>query len=148
MFSDWHLAMASYNGGPGRVQRAVKASGLTDFWELTANDRYLPRETREYVPMILAAMIIAKNPAQYGFDVPPVESLDYDKVEVAGRPSTFAAWRNGPARPSTKSRRSTPNSVAGPRRSALPSTRSRCRPARGRSCRPDSPRLVRANSRP
>ena len=82
MFSDWHLAMASYNGGPGRVQRAVRASGLEDFWELTANDRYLPRETREYVPMILAAVIIAKNPAQYGFEVPPVESLAYDKVRV------------------------------------------------------------------
>jgi membrane-bound lytic murein transglycosylase D len=83
MFSDWHLAMASYNGGPGRVQRAMKASGLADFWELTANDRYLPRETREYVPMILAAVIIAKNPAQYGFEPPPVEALSYDKVRVA-----------------------------------------------------------------
>ncbi len=83
MFSDWHLAMASYNGGPGRVQRAMRASGLDDFWELTANERYLPRETREYVPMILAAMIIAKNPAQYGFDAPPVETLAYDKVRVA-----------------------------------------------------------------
>jgi membrane-bound lytic murein transglycosylase D len=83
MFSDWHLAMASYNGGPGRVQRAVRASGLSDFWELTANERYLPRETREYVPMILAAVIIAKNPTQYGFDAPAIESLAYDKVRVA-----------------------------------------------------------------
>ncbi len=83
MFSDWHLAMASYNGGPGRVQRAMKASGLDDFWNLTASDRYLPRETREYVPMILAAVIIAKNPAQYGFEPPPIEALEYDKVRVA-----------------------------------------------------------------
>ena len=83
MFSDWHLAMASYNGGPGRVQRALKASGMGDFWQLTSNERYLPRETREYVPMILAAMIIAKNPAQYGFEVPPVDSAEYDKVRVA-----------------------------------------------------------------
>ncbi len=83
MFSDWHLAMASYNGGPGRVQRAMRASGLSDFWTLSANERYLPRETREYVPMILAAVIIAKNPAQYGFDVPEVEALAYDKVRVA-----------------------------------------------------------------
>ena len=83
MFSDWHLAMASYNGGPGRVQRALRASGFSDFWELTANDRYLPRETREYVPMILAAVIIAKNPAQYGFEPPPIEALAYDKVRVA-----------------------------------------------------------------
>ncbi|AMY10234.1 Membrane-bound lytic murein transglycosylase D precursor [Luteitalea pratensis] len=82
MFSDWHLAMASYNGGPGRVQRAMKSAGVEDFWELTANERYLPRETREYVPMILAAMIIAKNPTQYGFEAPPIETLAYDKVEV------------------------------------------------------------------
>jgi membrane-bound lytic murein transglycosylase D len=82
MFSDWHLAMASYNGGPGRVQRAMKAARVDDFWELTANDRYLPRETREYVPMILAAVIIAKNPTQYGFEPTPIEALAYDKVQV------------------------------------------------------------------
>ena len=82
MFSDWHLAMASYNGGPGRVQRAMKASGIEDFWELTANDRFLPRETREYVPMILAAVIIAKNPTQYGFDAPANEGLAYDAVAL------------------------------------------------------------------
>lgn len=82
MFADWHLAMASYNGGPGRVQRAMKASGEGDFWTLTDDSRYLPRETREYVPMILAAIIIAKNPAKYGFDAPPIEGLAYDKVRV------------------------------------------------------------------
>jgi membrane-bound lytic murein transglycosylase D len=71
MFEDWHLAMASYNGGPGRVQRAITRSRKTDFWTLTANSRFLPRETRDYVPMILAAVLIAKNPAQYGFNVIP-----------------------------------------------------------------------------
>lgn len=69
MFQDWHLAMASYNGGPGRVQRAIKRSGRDEFWSLSSSARFLPRETREYVPMILAAVIIAKNPAKYGFDV-------------------------------------------------------------------------------
>lgn len=69
MFEDWHLAMASYNGGPGRVQRAIKRSRKTDFWSLSATRRYLPRETRDYVPMILAAVIIARNPAQYGFAI-------------------------------------------------------------------------------
>ena len=82
MFSDWHLAMASYNGGPGRVQRAMKSAGVADFWQLTENERYLPRETREYVPMILAAVIIAKNPTQYGFEAATIEALAYDKVEV------------------------------------------------------------------
>ncbi len=71
---DWHLALASYNGGPGRVQRAVKRSGRSDFWKLTATTRYLPRETRDYVPLILAAIIIARNPAQYGMNVLPFES--------------------------------------------------------------------------
>jgi membrane-bound lytic murein transglycosylase D len=82
MFDDWHLAMASYNGGPGRMQRAIKASRRTDFWSLTATSRYLPRETREYVPMILAAVIIAKNPAKYGFDVPPPAAPLTETVEV------------------------------------------------------------------
>jgi peptidoglycan lytic transglycosylase D len=80
MFGDWHLAMASYNGGPGRVQRAVKRSQKDDFWTLTATTRYLPRETRDYVPMILAAIIIAKNPAQYGFDIAPVSPIATEKV--------------------------------------------------------------------
>jgi membrane-bound lytic murein transglycosylase D len=79
MFDDWHLAMASYNGGPGRMQRAVKRSGIDDFWRLTSSTKYLPRETREYVPMILAAIIIAKNPAQYGFDAPASPTTAYDK---------------------------------------------------------------------
>lgn len=82
MFSDWHLALASYNGGPGRVQRALKSSGDEDFWALSSSTRYLPRETREYVPMILAAIIIAKNPGQYGFEIEPTEPLAYDKVRV------------------------------------------------------------------
>lgn len=82
MFSDWHLALASYNGGPGRVQRAMKASGRDDFWTLSEGTRYLPQETREYVPMILASIIIARNPAQYGFDIEPFEPLSYDKVRV------------------------------------------------------------------
>jgi membrane-bound lytic murein transglycosylase D len=80
MFGDWHLAMASYNGGPGRVQRAVKRSQKDDFWTLTATTRYLPRETRDYVPMILAAIIIAKNPAQYGFDIAPVSPIPTENV--------------------------------------------------------------------
>jgi membrane-bound lytic murein transglycosylase D len=79
---DWHLALASYNGGPGRVQRAVARSQKTDFWELTSSTRYLPRETREYVPMILAAMVIAKNPTQYGFNVSADQPLSYERVKV------------------------------------------------------------------
>jgi membrane-bound lytic murein transglycosylase D len=79
---DWHLALASYNGGPGRLQRAVKKSGIDDFWALTDKAKILPRETREYVPMILAAIVIARNPAQYGFDFEPEAPHSYDKVTL------------------------------------------------------------------
>ncbi len=80
MFEDWHLAMASYNGGPGRVQRAITRSRKTDFWTLTDSSRFLPRETRDYVPMILAAVLIAKNPTQYGFEVEPMDPTPVEKV--------------------------------------------------------------------
>src|SRR5215510_10543512 len=85
MFGDWHLALASYNGGPGRVQKAMQRSRLEDFWKLSATSRYLPRETRDYVPLILAAVIIAKNPAQYGLTVSP-DSLDEPKFETVMLP--------------------------------------------------------------
>ncbi len=79
---DWHLALASYNGGPGRVQRAMTRSGLDDFWSLAQRPRLLPRETREYVPMILAAIVVARNPLEDGFDVSTALPLEYDKVSV------------------------------------------------------------------
>jgi membrane-bound lytic murein transglycosylase D len=82
MFDDWHLAMASYNGGPGRMQRAIRRSGRSDFWSLSSTSRYLPRETREYVPMILAAVIIAKNPVKYGFDVPATAAPAIETVAM------------------------------------------------------------------
>ena len=79
---DWHLVLAAYNGGLGRVQRAIKRSGRDDFWSLSQSSRYLPRETREYVPLILAAIVVAKNPAQYGFEITPADPIDYEKVSV------------------------------------------------------------------
>jgi membrane-bound lytic murein transglycosylase D len=81
---DWHLALASYNGGPGRVQRAMKKHGIDDFWKLTAKPKLLPRETREYVPMILAAIVIARNPAQYGFDFEPEPARAFERVTLPG----------------------------------------------------------------
>lgn len=82
-FDNWHLALASYNGGPGRVQRAIARSGRDDFWSLSASTRFLPRETRDYVPLILAAVIVAKNPAQYGLTVTPVEAPAVEAVTLA-----------------------------------------------------------------
>jgi peptidoglycan lytic transglycosylase D len=79
---DWHLALASYNGGPGRLQRAMKAARLDDFWRLAEKPKFLPRETREYVPMILAAIVIARNPAQYGFDFEAEAELQFDSVTL------------------------------------------------------------------
>jgi len=77
---DWHLVLAAYNGGLGRVQRAMKRSGKDDFWSLSTSTRYLPRETREYVPLILAAIIVAKNPTQYGFEITAEEPTPFETV--------------------------------------------------------------------
>ncbi|MEQ1872025.1 MAG: transglycosylase SLT domain-containing protein, partial [Vicinamibacterales bacterium] len=93
---DWHMALASYNGGPGRLQKAATRGKAGDFWSLAAKPRLLPRETRNYVPMILAAIIIAKNPAQYGFEF---EADGPPAYEVVGLPRPvdlrrIAEWTN------------------------------------------------------
>ncbi|HET7208516.1 MAG TPA: LysM peptidoglycan-binding domain-containing protein [Terriglobales bacterium] len=81
-FGDWYLAMAAYNSGPGTVQSAVKRTGYADFWELYRRN-VLPRETRNYVPIIVAVTIMAKNPAQYGLDtVIPDKPLTSDTVRI------------------------------------------------------------------
>jgi membrane-bound lytic murein transglycosylase D len=93
---DWHLALASYNGGPGRLQRAMNKARIDDFWKLAEKPKVLPRETREYVPMILAAIVIARNPAQYGFDFEAEPPHSYDKVTLP-RPVDLrrvAEWTN------------------------------------------------------
>jgi membrane-bound lytic murein transglycosylase D len=64
---DWYLSMAGYDWGAGNVQRAVEKTGYADFWELYKRNN-LPGETKNYVPEILAAIIIANHPTQYGFD--------------------------------------------------------------------------------
>ncbi|MDR3739521.1 MAG: transglycosylase SLT domain-containing protein [Terracidiphilus sp.] len=64
---DWYLSMAAYNWGTGSVQRAVEKTGYADFWELYRRNN-LPVETKNYVPEIIAAIIIANHPEQYGFD--------------------------------------------------------------------------------
>ena len=81
-FGDWYLAMAAYNSGPGTVQAAVKRTGYADFWELYRRN-VLPKETRNYVPIILAVTIMAKNPSQYGLDEVVMEHpADYDTVTI------------------------------------------------------------------
>jgi membrane-bound lytic murein transglycosylase D len=81
-FGDWYLAMAAYNSGPGTVQSAVKRTGYADFWELYRRN-VLPKETRNYVPIIVAVTIMAKNPGQYGLDsIIPDREMAYDTVKI------------------------------------------------------------------
>jgi membrane-bound lytic murein transglycosylase D len=81
-FGDWYLAMAAYNSGPGTIQSAVKRTGYADFWELYKRN-VLPKETRNYVPIILAVTIMAKNPQQYGLqDVVAEKPTPYDSVKI------------------------------------------------------------------
>jgi membrane-bound lytic murein transglycosylase D len=81
-FGDWYLAMAAYNSGPGTVQNAVKRTGYADFWELYRRN-VLPKETRNYVPIILAVTIMAKNPEQYGLaSVVKEKPVPYDTVKI------------------------------------------------------------------
>jgi membrane-bound lytic murein transglycosylase D len=74
--------MAAYNSGPGNVQQAVRRTGYADFWELYRRD-VLPKETKNYVPIILAMTIMSKNPEQYGLSaVQPEPAERYDVVRV------------------------------------------------------------------
>ncbi|HUZ97265.1 MAG TPA: transglycosylase SLT domain-containing protein [Edaphobacter sp.] len=81
-FGDWYLAMAAYDWGPGNVQRAVMRTGYADFWELYRRN-VLPGETKNYVPGIIAAIIMSKNPTQYGLDkMVPEPAVVSDTVTV------------------------------------------------------------------
>ena len=81
-FGDWYLAMAAYDWGPGNIQKVVQRTGYADFWELYRRNA-MPKETRAYVPQILAAVIMAKNPERYGLDkVTPDPPVLYDTVHT------------------------------------------------------------------
>ncbi len=82
---DWYLAMAAYNAGPTRVDRAVRYTGYADFWEFYYR-KALPLETRNYVPIVLAMVIMAKYPAEYGLEnVQPDPPIEYNTTTVSGR---------------------------------------------------------------
>jgi membrane-bound lytic murein transglycosylase D len=84
-YGDWYLAMAAYNCGPLNVDRAVERTGYADYWELLKLHA-LPKETSNYVPIIVAMTIMAKNPKDYGLEDiqedPPIQYEDM-KVNVA-----------------------------------------------------------------
>lgn len=79
-YGNWELAMAGYNCGEGNVDRAIRRAGVSNFW---AAYPFLPKETRNYVPNILATILVANNPQQYGFGhVRPAAPLRYDRIRV------------------------------------------------------------------
>jgi membrane-bound lytic murein transglycosylase D len=80
-FGDWYLAMAAYNCGPGNVQKAIERTGYADFWELYSR-KVLPRETKNYVPIILALTLIAKDAAHYNVLVEAEAPVPTDIVKT------------------------------------------------------------------
>ncbi len=83
MFSDWNLAMAAYNSGEATVAKGIARYGTKDFWELSRT-RTFRRETKNYVPLIHAAIVVAKAPEKYGFSVTPEAAPEAEKVPVQG----------------------------------------------------------------
>lgn len=83
-FNDWYLAVAAYNTGEGMIERAIKNHGSTDFWDLAASES-MYMETKRYVPKLIAAIIIARNPEAYGFDA--IDYLDPHAYEVVSIPA-------------------------------------------------------------
>ena len=81
-FHDWYLAMAAYNCGPGVIEKAVERTGYADFWELRAR-KVIPAETANYVPIILAMTIVAKNAPEYGiYDITPERAVEYETLKL------------------------------------------------------------------
>ncbi len=80
MFGDWYLVMAAYNSGPGNVVKAIERTGYADFWELQKRN-VLPEQTKNYVPIILALALVAKDPPLYGVQVDPDKPPDVDLVK-------------------------------------------------------------------
>jgi membrane-bound lytic murein transglycosylase D len=90
-FGDWYLAMAGYNAGEGRVRRAIRRYGTTNFWQLASHRGAFRQETRDYVPKYIAATILAKSPERYGFrGVQYDEPLEYDTAKIRGQTSLHA----------------------------------------------------------
>jgi len=82
---DWYLAAAGYNAGENKILRAINMYNTNDFWEISRGS-YLKRETKEYVPKLLAAAIIAKDPARYGFsDIAYLPPIEFDTVIIPSR---------------------------------------------------------------
>ncbi len=81
MFGDWYLVMAAYNSGPGNVAKAIERTGYADFWELQKRHA-LPKETENYVPIIIAMALVAKAPALYGVQLSPEKPAEVEAVRL------------------------------------------------------------------
>lgn len=83
IWGDWYLAWAGYNAGPGRVSRGIREHETQDFWELAATPGVFRKETRHYVPKLLAAALIAKHPEHFGFEtIASQQRFDWEEVEL------------------------------------------------------------------
>ncbi len=81
-FGDWHLAVAAYNGGPGKIRSGLRKYKVDNFWDL-ASKKFLRLETKRYVPKLIATLLIAKEPEKYGFtNIKYQEPLVYDSISV------------------------------------------------------------------
>lgn len=79
-FNDWYLAFAAYNAGPARIENAISKAGSKNFWDIR---QYLPGETKNYVPSIIALSFIFKDPAAYGFkDVEYASPVSFDRISI------------------------------------------------------------------
>jgi peptidoglycan lytic transglycosylase D len=83
LLGDWNLALAGYNAGESKVLRGISRYGTNDYWRLRKT-RAFRRETKNYVPLIHAAIVVAKAPAKYGFEITPEVPRTYEIADVAG----------------------------------------------------------------
>jgi membrane-bound lytic murein transglycosylase D len=90
MFKDWNLVLAAYNWGEGKVLKLMDRSGINDFWELMELRRNFPAETQNHVPLIMASIILARNPDKYGLPGDLESALEVSKIQV-GKPIDLRA---------------------------------------------------------
>jgi membrane-bound lytic murein transglycosylase D len=85
-FGSWYLAAAGYNAGEGKITRALNMYNAQNYWEITADHcHYIKEETKQYVPKMIAAALIAKEPEKYGFtNIPYQQPIAYDEVSLPG----------------------------------------------------------------